>query len=206
VYEVIGPIGSGGMGAVYKARDTRLDRLVAIKVVTEALAGEEALRARFEQEARAVAALNHKVDARPVANTEGAHLPFWSPQGTSLAFFADGKLKRIDIASGAIMALADAPNARGGDWGKDGTILFAPDVSSPIFRVPASGGDAKQITNPEGRTGNRKPQFLPDGKHFLFLTSLGAPKNNGVYFGTLDGGTPIRLMPAETGAVFAPPH
>jgi serine/threonine protein kinase len=141
-----------------------------------------------------------KVDSKPVPGTEGARLPFWSPQGTSVAFFADGKLKRIEVATGATMVLADAPNARGGDWGEDGTILFAPNVSSGILRVPARGGATTVLTKPDGRSGHRNPQFLPDGKHFLFFSSLGPTDKNGVYFASFDGHPPVRLLPPDAGS------
>jgi Tol biopolymer transport system component len=141
-----------------------------------------------------------KVESKALPGTDGARLPFWSPQGASIAFFADGKLKRIDVATGATMVLADAPNARGGDWGEDGTILFAPNVSSGILRVPARGGAITALTKPDGRSGHRNPQFLPDGKHFLFFSSLGPVDKNGVYFASFDGHPPVRLLPPDTGS------
>ena len=58
-YEIIGPLGAGGMGEVYRARDTRLDRDVAVKVLPERLVGDQEVLARFEREAKAVAALSH---------------------------------------------------------------------------------------------------------------------------------------------------
>jgi serine/threonine protein kinase/Tol biopolymer transport system component len=146
-----------------------------------------------------------KVDSKPLPGTDGARLPFWSPQGTSIAFFADGKLKRLDVATGATMVLTDAPNGRGGNWGEDGTILFAPDISSAILRVPAGGGTPTAVTTRDGRSGHRSPVFLPDGKHFLFHSSLGAVDKNGIYYGSFDGRAPVRLLPSDTPAVFAPP-
>ena len=74
---------------------------------------------------------------RLLTGTEGASFPFWSPDGRSIGFFADEKLKRLDVNSQAIQILADAPIARGGAWQADGTILFAPNAIGPLFRVPA---------------------------------------------------------------------
>ena len=73
---------------------------------------------------------------RLLTGTEGASFPFWSPDGRSIGFFADQKLKRLDVNSQAIQILADAPVARGGAWQADGTILFAPNAVGPLFRVP----------------------------------------------------------------------
>src|SRR6185295_5368905 len=76
---------------------------------------------------------------RTLPGTEGASFPFWSPDGKSIGFFADNKLKRFDVDSQAVSILADAPNARGGAWHSNGTILFAPRPSGPLSRISASG-------------------------------------------------------------------
>ena len=78
--------------------------------------------------------------AQPLAGTEGAEYPFWSPDSRSVGFFAGSKLKRLKIGVGPPEILADAPTGRGGTWSGDGTILFAPTNASPLWRVPASGG------------------------------------------------------------------
>ncbi|HET9794868.1 MAG TPA: protein kinase, partial [Thermoanaerobaculia bacterium] len=110
----------------------------------------------------------------PVAlpGADGASFPFWSPDSRSLGFFADGKLKRVDLsAPGSSTTICAAPNARGGTWGADGTILFAPDTRSAIFRVPASGGTPSPVTklDASSHSTHRWPAFLPDGRHFLFF-------------------------------------
>jgi eukaryotic-like serine/threonine-protein kinase len=103
-----------------------------------------------------------------LTGTEGAAFPFWSPGGRSIGFFADQKLKRLDVNSEAIQILADAPVARGGAWQPDGTILFAPNAAGPLFRVPSTGGQPTAATQLEaGQNDHRAPLILPDGKHFI---------------------------------------
>ena len=107
---------------------------------------------------------------RLLIGTEGASFPFWSPDGRSIGFFAEQKLKRFDVDSQAIQILADAPVGRGGAWQADGTILFAPTAAGPLFRVPATTGAqpsaATRLEN--GQNDHRAPIILPDGKHFLY--------------------------------------
>jgi eukaryotic-like serine/threonine-protein kinase len=110
---------------------------------------------------------------QPLAGTEGAIYPFWSPDSKSIGFFAGGKLKRIEAAGGPALTLADAPNGRGGTWFQDGNgggvILFNPMSRSPILRVTAGGGTVSPVTKLRtGDISNRFPWFLPDGRHFLY--------------------------------------
>ena len=144
---------------------------------------------------------------RALPGTEGARFPFWSPDGRSIGFFADDKLKRIDVAGGMSLVVADAPNARGGTWNTDGVILFAPGVNAPIVRVPARGGPAESVTQVNAGSGSahRLPQFLPDGKRFLFSSTLGTADTNGVYLGSLDKTPPVRLLPGDSAGRFAAP-
>jgi eukaryotic-like serine/threonine-protein kinase len=110
-------------------------------------------------------------EARHLAGTTSATYPFWSPEGTSIGFFADGKLKTIDARGGPAIALADAPFGRGGTWNRDGDILFTPNISDPnLYVVPATGGDRRQVTafDSTQRSYPRYPSFLPDGDHFVF--------------------------------------
>jgi Tol biopolymer transport system component len=146
-----------------------------------------------------------KVENRKLPGTEGASIPFWSPDGRSLGFFADNKLKRIDLGSGAVLAIADVTNGRGADWGADGIILFAPGVDSPIMRVSSAGGPVTAVTTTVGRTGHRSPQFLDDGKRFIYQVALGAPDVNGTYIGSLDKAPPVRVMESQGAARFATP-
>jgi serine/threonine protein kinase len=86
-----------------------------------------------------------KATAQPLAGTQGASRPFWSPDSRSIGFFAGAKLMRIDLAGGSPQALADALPA-GGTWSADGVILFTQTVNGPLFRIPASGGTAVAVT------------------------------------------------------------
>jgi Tol biopolymer transport system component len=138
---------------------------------------------------------------RVLPGTEGAQLPFFSPDGRSIAFFTETKLKRVSVASGDVDAIADVKRARGGTWNRKNQILYAPTSDGPLFVVGASGGDARQVTTVDttrGESGHRFPVFLPDGNHFLY-TSL--PPIGGKYriFRTaLSGGKPdsVALLPS----------
>jgi Tol biopolymer transport system component len=147
------------------------------------------------------------LENRALPGTEGASAPFWSPDGRTIGFFAGDKLKRIDVAGGMPLVVADAPNARGGTWNTDGVILFVPGVTAPIKRVPARGGPAESVTQVNSGSGpaHRLPQFLPDGKRFLFSSALGTADTNGVYLGSLDKTPPVRLLPGDTGGRFVAP-
>jgi Tol biopolymer transport system component len=147
------------------------------------------------------------ISSRRLAGTDGAAYPFWSPDSRSIGFFAQGKLKRLDIAGGAAQTLANADIGRGGSWNRDGVILFAPSTFGPIFRVSDRGGEPVAVTRLGilKPVGHRFPQFLPDGRHFLFST-VGSPKGRGVYVASLDGSVMRRLLDAETAAVVASGH
>jgi Tol biopolymer transport system component len=135
--------------------------------------------------------------ARPLPNTDNAQFPFWAPDSRSIGFFAEGKLKKMDTVSGAGQTLADAIAGLGGTWNRDDTILFSPGTSNAIFRVTASGGTPTEATRlPTPTSSHRFPQFLPDGRHFLYWAGLGTPETRGVYIGQLDGTDSRRLLSA----------
>ncbi|HEY5568010.1 MAG TPA: protein kinase [Gammaproteobacteria bacterium] len=147
-----------------------------------------------------------QVTAQPLAGTEGASYPFWSPDGDAVGFFANGKLKRKDLTRGVPQVLADAPGGRGGTWNRDGDILFAPGATVGLKRVAATGGTPITVTELAADHGSHRwPQFLPDGRRFLFFVGLGQASARGAYVGSLDGGEPTRLLAGETAAVFAQP-
>jgi Tol biopolymer transport system component len=148
--------------------------------------------------------------AEAIPETDGASYPFWSPDGTHLAFFAEGKLKKVDLRGGSPRVLADAPSGRGGDWGPQDVILFAPNIRSAIHSVPASGGAATAVTqfDPARETTHRWPSFLPDGKHFLYVSRApveGRSEAGRLTLAALDAPEPRVLVEDSTNAVFVEP-
>ncbi len=145
--------------------------------------------------------------AQEISGTEDVVYPFWAPDSRHVGFFAEGKLKTVDTAGGAVKMLCEAPVGRGGTWNRDGTIVFAPTIASMLSRVPDSGGEPVPLSSalgPGGGHGHRWPYFLPDGKHFLYFSDWntpGDPQSNGIYSGSLDGGTPKLLASNLTGNV-----
>lgn len=133
-----------------------------------------------------------KLEAAPVLGTDDAYFPFWSPDGRAVAFFMQGKLWRTDLNGSSPSAICDAPEARGGSWGRNDVIIFTPSYGGPVFQVPAEGGTPKPVTSvpvAAAYLSDRWPSFLPDGKHFLFLHSpFGtAGEYNEIHLGSLDG-------------------
>ena len=151
------------------------------------------------------------LQARPFKGTSGARAGglFWSPDGQSLGFFAGGKLKTIALATGQIDEVADAPSAYGGTWGRDGTILFSPDERAPIFRVSAGGGPSKPVTTLDPArhdAAHRWPQFLPDGRHFVFMPWNPGTTTRTIQLASLDGGPSATLFESESAAIVAGGH
>ena len=137
----------------------------------------------------------------PLAGTEGAIYPFWSPDSRSLGFFADGKLKRVSVASGGPIELCDAPAGRGGVWLDDDTMVFAPSQFSPLMRVSAAGGSASQLTTlAEDETGHRFPQPLPD-RQLLYFAVNRTPDKSGTRLVSIDA--PERAINFFSGASVA---
>jgi eukaryotic-like serine/threonine-protein kinase len=141
--------------------------------------------------------------AQPLPGTEGAVYPFWSPDNRSIGFFAGGKLKRTDIGGGLPQSLTAVLNGRGGTWNKDGTIVFS--SNSALARISSAGGEAAPVIHLDsGQTSHRFPQFLPDGRHFLFFVQ-GVADRQGVYLGSLDESASKRLTAADTAGAYAAP-
>jgi Tol biopolymer transport system component len=146
--------------------------------------------------------------AVPLEGTQGASYPFWSPDSRSIGFFADGKLKRIDLPGGQIQLLCDASNGRGGTWNRDGVILFAPNSLGGLSRISAQGGPSSIITSPDSarsETSHRWPVFLPDGNHFLYLgvNFSGRSEMNAVFLAALDSKEKRLLVNASSNAAYS---
>jgi Tol biopolymer transport system component len=148
------------------------------------------------------------LDPRPLAGTEGVKQhPFWSADGRSIGFFAQQKLKRVDVSSGVVQVICDAPAARGGTWNRDGTIVFAPDSTSPLFRVDAGGGLAPtpltQLGTSPSEQSHRFPNFLADGRHFVF-TAWRESGRSIIRLGSLDSPTTTELVTGPAGETSGP--
>jgi len=113
-------------------------------------------------------------EAQVLPGTEGGVYPFWSPDSRFIGFFAQGKLKKIDVTGGPPVILCDAGYGLGGTWNRDGTIVFAPNHTSGLFRVPAAGGTPVPVTvldTSRKEQSHRWPWFLPDGRRFLYVAT-----------------------------------
>jgi len=149
----------------------------------------------------------NSLEAHAIAGTDGAIFPFWSPDSRSLGFFADGKLKTIDLSGGSALAVADAAFGRGGAWGPDGVILFTPGTQAGLMRVSATGGPATAVTKLDlsQHTSHRWPFFLPDGRHFIYLAINHDPSraaNDALYYASLDGRENRTLFRSQSNAVY----
>jgi serine/threonine-protein kinase len=141
--------------------------------------------------------------AQPLPGSEDVLTASWSPDSRSLAFSTSRAIKRLDISGSIPTVLADTFAWEIGSWNSDGVILAA--GASEIYRINASGEGkpVKVLEMPGGWI--LSPQFLPDGKRFLFCVFSGAPQIRGTYIASLEGGAPKRLGPAENGAAWLPP-
>ncbi len=151
----------------------------------------------------------HGLAAQPLAGTEEAMHPFWSPDGAHLGFFGGGKLKRISATGGPPQTLCDASDGRGGTWSRDGVILFTPSIRDGIFSVPAVGGTPAAVTklDDELHTSHRYPSFLPDGRHFIYLRQYAgeADEKNGLVLASLDGKVDRPLVASRGNGTYVPP-
>ena len=150
------------------------------------------------------------LDALPfqlLPGTTGAVSPFWSPDSKNVGFFADGKLKKVDLVGGPALTLCDALNLRGGAWSPTGVIVFAPSVAGALQKVSAAGGipaSATAIGDTTDEVSHRWPQFLPDGRHFVYASQT--PSGSFVIFvASLDSPSGTPLGPANSDAGYAAP-
>lgn len=145
--------------------------------------------------------------AEPLAGTELADSAFWSPDSRSVAFFAAGKLKTLELRSGAEQTVCETPVGRSfGTWSRQGVMLFETTERPEIYRVAAAGGAParlRPVDTPNGEIRHSAPQFLPDGRHFIYFVQSERPDNAGIYLGSLDSAASKRLLTSNTNAVYA---
>ena len=148
------------------------------------------------------------VESLQIARVEGPTYPFWSPDGAWIGFFAEGQLRKIPRAGGAAQKICDAVEGRGGAWSPDGVIVFSQKQGvDGLSRVGAQGGTPAPLTRPaskEVQEYHRYPQFLPDGRSYLFQILTASSERAGVYVGTVDGAAPQRVLDGTDQARFAP--
>jgi eukaryotic-like serine/threonine-protein kinase len=152
-------------------------------------------------------------ESTSVANTEGASFPFWSPDGQSIGFFADGKLKRLSLAGGPVQTLCDAQTGRGGTWNNYGVIIFTPSghLGVGLYRISAWGGTPTQITVPDrnlNEDSHRWPQFLPDGIHYLYsaIHLSGRRDLSSVFVGALNSNEKRLVTKASANVAYIAPY
>jgi Tol biopolymer transport system component len=150
----------------------------------------------------------NSLGAKPLAGTEGASLPFWSPDSRFIGFMAEGKLKKIDVSGGAAQKICDAPGGSVGSWSPADVILFDGNGCQSIYRVSAAGGVPVVVAKVEpSRKESRLgwPEFLPDGRHFLYMADGEKPDDTVYRVGCLDSTDSTTLAPAQTVVTYAPP-
>jgi eukaryotic-like serine/threonine-protein kinase len=145
--------------------------------------------------------------------TENASYPFWSPDDKNIGFFANGQMQRVSVSGGPPQVITSAPHGRGGSWGSQGIIIYAPDTGGPLWRVGADGSGAAPLTEKSflaGEASHRWPEFLPDGNHFLFLSSDFASKApgvvDGIYSSSLSSQDKKLVFPEDSNFSYANGH
>ena len=144
-------------------------------------------------------------DARSMPGTENASNPFWSPDGRSIGFFANGKIWKAKIAGGLPEEIAPASGGRGGAWSEDGTIIFSVGGSA-LSRVSERGGAVSPLTRfdqSRGENAHYWPVFLPGGKHFIYFVRSTQVENGGIYVGHMDGSASARLVASLSSGILA---
>jgi serine/threonine protein kinase len=145
--------------------------------------------------------------AQPIAGTESAVAPFWSPDSRTIGFFVGTSLKRVDLGGGPALTLASGLIGAtvSGSWSPAGTMLFNASNRSAVFRIPANGGQAVVVTKPNGPSESTHywPRFLPDGRHFLFWAGNPGLTRGTIRVGSLDSAEAPVLMEADSQAVYS---
>ncbi len=149
-------------------------------------------------------------NARVLEDTDDAQFPFWSPDSNSVGFFTRTQLRTIDL-NGVQRTIAITANGRGGAWSRDGIIVYSPRLSSPLWKVAATGGEPVPATLLDSGRGDARhnfPEFLPDGRHFLFFVHSTDPQRSGPHIGSIDDPSTGESIPELRGnafqAIYAP--
>ena len=147
-------------------------------------------------------------DAGVVPGTDQATLPFWSADGTTVGFFAKGRLHTLDLGSGQIVELAEAVSPRGGAWSASGDLVFSPSPTAGLMKRDAGGSITTVTTldSASGETSHAWPSFLPDGKHVIFFVSASQPSRAGVWIASLDDPSQRRRLVASNGQAIVVGH
>jgi eukaryotic-like serine/threonine-protein kinase len=140
-----------------------------------------------------------------LTGTEDALFPFWSPDSRFVAFFAVGKLDKISIDGGPVQIICDAVEGRGGSWSPNGTIIFTPNITEPLYGVLAGGGTPQKLTNTKPGWTHRNPYFLPDGEHFLFISRepSGTATAGSLYVASLKAAEPKLLLDRASNVAYS---
>lgn len=146
------------------------------------------------------------IESRPMAGTEGALGAFWSPDGRAIGFFTPDRLKRVSVSGGDVAVICEAQFGGGATWNRDDVIVFAPRIDTPLYRVPATGGTPTPLTTLDagrGESAHVGPQFLPDGRHFVFVVIGGEAA--GSYVASLDSAERTRISAEAVALGFSAP-
>jgi len=147
------------------------------------------------------------LEARPLAGTDNAAYPFWSPDSLSIGFFVPNRLKVVEISGGPARDIANVVVGRGGAWSPEGVILFCPRPIGILYQIPAAGGTPAPVTlldESRAEMAHAFPQFLPGGRQFLYLAASSRPGESSIRAGSLDSTGSKVLLRADTGAAYAP--
>jgi serine/threonine protein kinase len=144
--------------------------------------------------------------AKPLPDAEDPGGMFWAPDNDSIAFLSRGELRVVDVSHGYVQTIGPAPGATSGSWSKSNGILVDGSEGSGVFRI-SKAGVRTPVTSPDRSIGERhyQPQFLPDGRHFLFLVKTNQPDTTGIYLGSLDSNQRQFLTKASGKAMFSGP-
>ena len=152
----------------------------------------------------------HSIDSgesRALAGTENAVRPIWSADGRWIAFYADGRIKKVSAAGGPPQTIAPSRGFQDAAWGSRGDIIFRPTNREPLFRVHESGGSPEQLTHLDRaltENSHRGVFFLPDGRRFLFTNRCERREHNALFVGSLDVPGVRRVMPLQSNARYIP--